>query len=165
MNRPSFRIWRPATTVILIGGLVLLLVALVASYMASNFKPTAEVRVGSGVYQLWIADTDAELTQGLSGVESLKSNGGLLMKFDGDGTWGIWMKDMKIPLDIVWLNKDKKIVYLVKNAHPSTSTDVVYSPKEPARYVLELPIGSIDKAGLKKGMVATFDENDAGGTQ
>ena len=163
MNRPSFRIWRPATTYFLIGGLVLLLVALVASYAATNFKPTVELRMGSGVYHLWLADDDAERQQGLSGVESLKQNGGLLIKFDTDANWGIWMKDMKIPLDIVWLDKDKKIVYIVKNAPAESSTDVIYSPKEPARYVVELPVGSVDKAGLKKGMVATFDDTDTGG--
>ncbi len=162
MDRPSFRIWRPATTFILIGGLVLLLVALVASYIASNFKPTTEVRMGSGVYHLWIADTEAERIQGLSGVEDLGVNGGLLMKFDTDANWGIWMKDMKIPLDIIWLDKDKKIVHIVKNASPEDSTDVVYSPKDPARYVIELSAGAADKAGLKKGMFATFDETDAG---
>lgn len=163
MNRPSFRIWRPATTYFLIGGLVLLLVALVASYALANFKPTTELRMGSSVFRLWVADTDAERQQGLSGVASLKPDGGLIMKFDSDGTWGIWMKDMEIPIDIVWLDKDKKVVYIVKNAQPSTSTDVIYTPKEPARYVVELPIGSVDKAGLKKGTVATFDDIDTGG--
>lgn len=162
MNRPSFRTWRPATTYILIGGLVLLLAALVGSFVLANFKPTAEVRIGSGVYHLMIADTDEELQQGLSGVESLGANEGLLMKFSSDSTWGIWMKDMKIPLDIVWLNKDKQVVYIVKNAQPSSGTDIIYSPKEPARYVIELPIGSVNNAGIKKGMTATFDDTATG---
>lgn len=162
MNRPSTRIWRPATTYILIGGLVLLLVALVASYMISNFKPTTELRMGSGVYHLWVADTQDELAQGLSGVEELKPNGGLLMKFDSDNTWGIWMKDMKVPLDIVWLNKDKKVVYIVKNADPSLGMTKTFVPKDPARYVVELPAGSVEKAGIKTGVVATFNEFDEG---
>lgn len=158
MNRPSFRIWRPATTFILIGGLVVLLVALVVSFMLTNFKPSVEVRLGSGVYHLWLADTDAEREQGLSGVTSLRDDGGLLMRFDGDSTWGIWMKDMQIPLDIIWLDSGKKVVYMVKNADPSTGSEVIYTPKKPARYVVELPKGSIEKAGIKAGMTATFDE-------
>lgn len=163
MNRPSTRIWRPATTFILIGGLVVLLIALVASFAITTFRPTTEVRAGSAVYHLWIADTDAELEQGLSGVAHLPKNGGLLMKFATDDRWGIWMKDMKVPLDIVWLNKDKEIVYIVKNAQPSMSIDVVFTPKESARYVIELPMGSVENAGLKTGMTATFDETDDGG--
>lgn len=163
MNRPSFRIWRPATTYILIGGLVVLLIALVASFAITTFRPTTEVKVGSGVYKLWVADSEAELVQGLSGVESLPKNGGLLMKFSTDDRWGIWMKDMKVPLDIVWLNKDKEIIYIVKNAQPSMSTNITFTPKEPARYVIELPLGSVENAGLKTGMIAAFDDNDDGG--
>lgn len=162
MNRPSFRIWRPATTHILIGGLVLLLVALVVSFVVANFKPSTELRIGNGIYHVWVADDEPERVKGLSGVKQLDANGGLLMKFDADGTWGIWMKDMEIPLDIVWLNSDKEVVYIVKNASPETSTNVVYSPKEPARYVLELPVGSVEKAGIKKGAVASFDETTEG---
>jgi uncharacterized membrane protein (UPF0127 family) len=162
MNRPSSFSWRPQTTYFIIGGLVILLVALVVSYIVTHFTPTTEVRLGSGVYHLWVADTDAELKQGLSGVEKLNPGGGLLMKFDGDNTWGIWMKDMKIPLDIVWLNKDKQVVYIVKNASPELSTSQTFTPKATARYVIELPAGGVDKAGIKSGMVADFDETDPG---
>lgn len=162
MNRPSFITWRPATTYILVGGLVAILIGIVTSYVLNNFTPTTPVRLGSGVYHLWIADTDTELSQGLSGVETLRGDGGLLMKFDSDNTWGIWMKDMKVPLDIVWLSSDKKVVYTVKNASPELSTDVIFTPKTKARYVIELPAGGVDKAGIKTGDQATFDENDAG---
>ena len=162
MNRPSFITWRPATTRILIGGLVVLLISLVVSYVVSTFRPTTLVTAGSGTYRLWIADTDAELTQGLSGVPTLSMDGGLLMKFPYDNTWGIWMKDMEVPLDIIWLNEDKKIVYIVKNALPDLSTDVTFTPKEPARYVIELPAGSVDKAAIKTGTFVVFDENDDG---
>jgi len=163
MNRPSIATWRPATTFILISGLVIILVSLVISYVVTNFKPTVAVRGGSAVYHLWLADTESERKQGLSGVQSLPPGGGLLMKFDEDNTHGIWMKDMLLPLDIVWLNKKKEVVYIVKNASPELSTDTVFAPKDPARYVIELAAGSAEKAALKKGTVMTFDENDQGG--
>jgi len=162
MNRPSFRIWRPATTYILIGGLVLLLVALVASYIATSFKPSVELRIGGGVYHLQVADTHEERVQGLSGVKKLSPDGGLLMKFETDDKWGIWMKDMEVPIDIIWLDKNKKVVYIVKNVSPELSTDTVFRPKHPARYVIELPAGSVDKAAIKNGGEATFDETASG---
>ena len=162
MNRSSIITWRPVTTYILIGGLVAILIGIVVAYILTTFVPTTQVRVGSGVYHLQIADTDVELTQGLSGVSELKGDGGLLMKFNDDNTWGIWMKDMKIPLDIVWLNSDKKVVYIVKNASPESSTSITYTPKANARYVIELPAGSVDKAGIIIGSVADFDETDDG---
>ena len=154
--------WRPATTHILIGGVFVLLIALVIAYAVSAFKPTTRVDIGSGVYNVWVADTEIERVQGLSGVEKLNPGGGLLMQFDSDGKWGIWMKDMKIPLDIVWLDNNKKVVYIVKNASPETSTMVTYTPLNDARYVLELEAGSVDKAGIHSGAIAKFDETELG---
>lgn len=159
MNGPSisFR-WRRATTAVLIVGLVLILVALVTSYVAATFRPTIQVKVASGVYNAWTAMTEAERVQGLSGIKELPAGGGLLMDFKEDGQWGIWMKDMKIPLDIVWLNKDKKVIYIVKNASPALGTGTKFIPKDQARYVLELPAGTVDKAAIKVGTIASFDE-------
>lgn len=162
MNRPSFITWRPTTTVILICGLVALLVCSVGAYAATHFQPTVEFRVGSGIYRLSVADTDTERIQGLSGVTELPVDGGLLMKFESDDTWSIWMKDMNIPLDILWLNSDKRVVYVVKNAGPELSTDTIFKPKEKARYVVELPAGSVENAGIKTGLVAEFDETSDG---
>lgn len=158
MNGPSisFR-WRRATTVVLLAGLTLVLVALVASYVAATFRPTVQVKAAGTVFNVWMATTESSRVQGLSGVKELPGGGGLLMDFKEDGQWGIWMKDMKIPLDIVWLNKDKKIVYIVKNASPSLGTDTRFVPKEMARYVLELPAGTVEKSALKIGTVAEFD--------
>lgn len=163
MNRPSVITWRPATTVILICGLVALLVYSVVVYAATHFQPTVEFRIGSGIYHLAVADDDAERVQGLSGVTELAVDRGLLMKFDEDGQWPIWMKDMNIPLDILWLTSDKKVVYVVKNAGPELSTETTFKPKENARYVVELPAGSVENAGIKTGMVAEFDEKSDGG--
>lgn len=162
MNRSSIFVWRPVTTYLLIGGLVAILISIVVAYMVTTFVPTTQVKLGSGVFNLQIADTEGELAQGLSGVKELRGDGGLLMKFEVDNTWGIWMKDMHVPIDIIWLNSDKKVVYTVKNATPELSTSVTFTPKAKARYVIELPAGGVDKAGIKTGDTAVFDENDKG---
>lgn len=158
--------WRRRTTNILIAGLVLVLVWLVAAYILNSFRPTVRVDLASGVYQLWTADTEASLEQGLSGVKSLPAFGGLLMKFDRDAKWGIWMKDMHFPIDIIWLDKDKKVVYIVKDAQPDDSSDrPVFTPNDNARYVIELAAGTVQTGGIKPGMVAKFDETFKGGSQ
>lgn len=162
MDRPSIRIWRPATTYVLIGGLVALLVASVIAYMVATFQPTTLVRVGSGAYSVWVANTEAERIQGLSGVKELSKNGGLLMAFPEDGKWGIWMKDMYVPLDIVWLDSKKKVVHIVTDASPELSTTKTFVPKDLSRYVLELPAGSVQKAGIKRGMLADFSDQETG---
>jgi uncharacterized membrane protein (UPF0127 family) len=157
MDKLRLFVWRRSTTIILMSGTALILVAVVAAFIVTNFKPTTSVRLGSGAYSLWLADTDASRIQGLSGVEKLGPNGGLLMAYDANGTHGIWMKDMKFPLDIVWLSEDKKVVYTVKNAPPQVGTLTIYQPKDQARYILELPAGSVEKAGIKTGDTAAFN--------
>ena len=157
MDKLRILVWRPFTTTISIIGLVLVLIALVISFVVINFKPTTQVHIGSGVYSLWVANTDAARVQGLSGVEKLHVNGGLLMAFDSSETHGIWMKDMNFSLDLVWLNSDKKVVYIVKNAYPEDPPTTVYVPKDPSLYVLELPVGSVQKAGIKTGDTASFN--------
>ena len=164
MDKPSIRIWRPATTYFLIGGLVALLVASVIAYMVSTFQPTTLVRLGSGAFQVWVANTEAERERGLSGVKELPKNGGLLMDFQTDAQWGIWMKDMYVPLDIVWLDSNKKVIYMVSDASPELSTTKIFTPKTPARYVIELPAGSIQKAGIRKGLSADFADQETEGS-
>ena len=148
--------WRPHTTGILIGGLVVILLALVGSFMLSHFQSTVEVRLGSGVFNVRIATTDAAQQTGLSGVTELGPMEGLLMPFKTDANHGIWMKDMSIPLDIIWLDKDKAVVYMVTDASPTLSTDKVFTPIKPARYVLEVAAGSIKSSGIKIDDKAEF---------
>ena len=81
---------------------------------------------------------------------------GLLMLFADDGQWGIWMKDMKIPLDIVWLDANKKVIYIVTDASPSLGTSKIFQPDNPARYVLEVPAGSVKSGAIKTGDAASF---------
>lgn len=149
--------WRPHTTGIVIVGLVLILVALVASYAYRNFQPSSELRVGSGVFNIQLATTDEARQQGLSGVDHLDANQGLLMAFPSDDEWGIWMKDMKIPLDIIWMDHEKKVIFIVTDASPDLGTSKTFKPKTPARYVLEVPAGTVKNAGIQVGSLATFN--------
>lgn len=148
--------WPKYTKQVLAIGFILVLVALAGYFMLTSFRPTTKVYIGSGVYSLWLADTQPKLVQGLSGVKSLHPDGGLLMDFGTNSYHGIWMKDMNFPLDIVWLDKEKKVVYVVQNALPEEPAETIYAPKNLARYVLELPTGSIQKAAIKVGTIADF---------
>ena len=153
-------IWRPSTTAILITGVLAIIVAVTISFVVTNFKPTTSVKLGGGVFSLWIAKTEAARVTGLSGVEELKPNGGLLMAFASDDTWEIWMKDMKIPLDLLWLNDKKEITYIVKNVSPDLSTSKTFKPTSKARYVIELPAGSVQKSNINVGQKVDFEVED-----
>ena len=152
--------WRAQTWSLLIIGFAVVLVALVASFAFSMVRPTTEVHIGqSGIYHLWVADTQEDLYQGLSGVEDLPRNGGLLMDFKAPEYPGIVMRDMNVPLDLVWLNESKEVVHIVKNVAADTDESIVFEPKKPAQYVLELPAGSVVNSAIRIGNRADFTLN------
>lgn len=83
-----------------------------------------------------IADDVAERQQGLSGVESLDELEGKLFMFDVEGYYDIWMKDMRFPIDIIFINNELEIVHIEENVLPETYPLTFTSPV-PARFVLE----------------------------
>ncbi len=108
------------------------------------------VRLGSAFFQVALAVNDAERTKGLSDSDQLKDNQGLLFVFPNDDRWGIWMKDMKYPIDIVWLDQNAKVSFIKENVSPSTYPEVFYPPI-PERFVLELPAGTVKNSQIVFG--------------
>lgn len=108
-------------------------------------------------YYVSIARTPDELQRGLSGTDSLTADHGMLFIFPKEDKWAIWMKDMNYPIDIVWLDKDAVVNYMVKNASPSSynaedpTKSTQFAPDVPARYVIELPSGTIERTGIAIG--------------
>ena len=95
----------------------------------------------SDLYELLVADTPQKRQQGLSGREKLLPNTGMFFKFDTLEQQGIWMKDMNFSIDILWLDENCKAVAF-KSASPDSYPET-FTPKVPALYVVELPVGSI----------------------
>lgn len=101
-------------------------------------------------YSLTVLDDANEREKGLSGTESLATDRAVLFVFPHESKWGIWMKDMKYPIDIVWLDTEKRVIHLEKNVQPS-SYPKVFEPTTPARYVIELAHGTIERTGITRG--------------
>ena len=103
-----------------------------------------------------VADTKETRTKGLSGRTSLNENSGMLFIFDTKNTVPyFWMKDMLIPLDIIWVNdgaiaKIDKKVQPPKTGTPDSALPIL-SPDVPIDYVLEVNAGYTDKKGIKIG--------------
>lgn len=126
-------------------------------------QPYTKLRLGDGVFQARIADSAAERQKGLSGSSALSSEQALLFVYDSDERWSIWMKDMNYSIDIVWLDKAKKVVHIVKNAQPESYPNESFAPNEPARYIVEFSAGVVDKKTIKIGDEAIFDETQLEG--
>lgn len=83
-----------------------------------------------------VADEQAEWQQGLSGVTTLGELEGKLFIFPNNGRYGMWMKDMLIPIDIIWVDDTFTVVHVESVVTPDTYPQSFTSPV-PARFVLE----------------------------
>lgn len=100
-------------------------------------EPKYTLYLGSKALEVTIADEHTERVRGLSGVEKLGDFDGKLFIFEESGEHRIWMKDMNIPLDILWINDTLEVVHIEENVTPE-SYPASFSSKEPARFVLEV---------------------------
>jgi hypothetical protein len=126
--------------------------------LKSSPTPVAQetVTIDGKVIQVSLASTNDTRTKGLSGVASLGQNSGMLFVFDTKGVSPIfWMKDMVIPIDIIWISNGK-IVQIDKNipapakGTPDTGLKT-YSAGELIDYVLEVNAGFSDQYGINVG--------------
>ncbi len=108
------------------------------------------VSIGTGSVFVTLAETQEERQRGLSGHLGLAENEGMLFVFQKEGTYSFWMKDMRFPIDIVWISNAAAVVHIEKNVSPS-SYPQTYSSQAPARFVLELPAGFTDAHNVRIG--------------
>lgn len=101
------------------------------------------ISLNNKTYNVKIARTEKEKEQGLQGVEHLKDNEGMLFIYDKPQTVGFWMKDTKIPLDIIFINEDEEVISIYEGA-PYSET---IAEEDDVKYVLELNQNSGAKPG------------------
>ncbi len=110
--------------------------------------------------QAEIAGTPQRREVGLMFRRQLPQDRGMLFVFPEDGMHRFWMKNMLIPIDIVWLSAEKSVLFIAENVSPCDAglSCPVYSSPQPCRYVLELAAGSCRSRGLDPGDVLSFDQ-------
>lgn len=103
-----------------------------------------EIKINNRVIIAEIAATAALRGRGLSGRDRLGSKEGMLFIFDEPSRYSFWMKDMKFPIDIIWIRQNL-IVGIEENIPPPLSQEVselkVYEPPLPVTQVLEVAAG------------------------
>ena len=96
-----------------------------------------------------IADTDFDIQTGLMYRNSMQNDQGMLFVFDNEGERFFYMKNTKIPLDLIYIGTDKKIVSFQENAKPFDESSL--PSNAPAQYVLEVNAGLVDTWNLSVG--------------
>lgn len=106
-----------------------------------------------------VADTTEKRARGLMFRDSLPEDRGMLFTFPEPQHWSFWMKNTRIALDIIWMDRDKKVVHVERNVPGCNRSDdgcPQYQPNESALYVLELPAGRADSLRLRRGATLRF---------
>lgn len=114
------------------------------------FPELVPLTIGSTTVQASVADSIAERIKGLSDTPMLPSGVVKLFVFNAQGAHSIWMKDMNYPIDIIWLEKEGKIVHIEKDVSPNSYPKLFSSPV-PAWFVIETNAGFVASSSIQIG--------------
>jgi uncharacterized protein len=149
---------------IIISCCLLIVTGTLAAAPGMETEPAQELLIpiktpkGSLIYAE-LADTPIKRAQGLMFREQLPPNRGMLFAFGDLQSWSFWMKNTRIPLDIVWMDDKRKIVHIERNVQICTKTDDTcpqYRSNDGAMFVLELAGGRAEALDLQKGKRLDF---------
>jgi uncharacterized membrane protein (UPF0127 family) len=105
--------------------------------------------------EVMISDQDRAL--GLMFRPSLPEDKGMLFIFERADFHSIWMKNCRFPIDIVWLDEERRIVHVAEGVPPCEADPCpAYEPLRRARYVLELNAGQAAREGATVGATVSF---------
>jgi uncharacterized membrane protein (UPF0127 family) len=93
-----------------------------------------------------IADTDAERRRGLMRQRSLGYDQGMLFIFETVDEGGMWMRNTPLPLDIIFVAPDSKVINIARRTTPLSEEEIM--PAAPRKYAVEVRAGFADRFGL-----------------
>ncbi|MDO8520847.1 MAG: DUF192 domain-containing protein [bacterium] len=118
-----------------------------------------EVAVNGQTIIAELVSTPEQMARGLGGRDRLGVNEGMLFSFAAPGIYPFWMKDMRFPIDIVWI-RDGRIVGITERIDPQIGAPDAelrsYPPPEPINEVLELMSGRASLLQARVGMPVTM---------
>lgn len=149
----NFKILLPAFVFVVIG-----LAMFYSQKSAAQKNLVARVCFSSNCFSVQIAKTQTEREKGLMFVQKMEKNSGMLFVFEKEDIYSFWMKNTPIPLDMIWLDKNGKVVFIKENAEPcKNSYCPIISSDKKAKYVLEINAGLCEKYNIKPGDAAKIN--------
>jgi uncharacterized membrane protein (UPF0127 family) len=128
---------------------------------SAGLQTTRLTADGGHVVDVEIAATAAEREHGLSDRDALPQDAGMLFDMEQVSTPDFWMKDMRFPLDLVWIDARKRIAGITFDVQPQPGAPDaalrLYRAPSPIRYVLEVNAGAAQRLGLVSGSTVKFD--------
>ncbi|MBS0629173.1 MAG: DUF192 domain-containing protein [Verrucomicrobia bacterium] len=140
--------------------IALFLVIIHSAYGAELTYLTTKISAPKGEILAEIADTQIKRSRGLSYRQNLPQGQSMLFVYQVPGYHPIWMKGMNFAIDVLWLNADKIITYMVPNFSPKAyyknGSISHHSPQPDTLYVVELPAGDASRLGITVGTELFF---------
>lgn len=128
---------------------VIFLILLLLTFLLS--RRSTKVTIEGQTFSVKVAKTDKDKQIGLSETKRLSINKGMLFVFETSDYYSFWMKNMKFPIDIIYINGDK-VTYVVNSAPVPTDNNLsIYQPSEKSDKVLEINSGLSKKYNIKVG--------------
>ena len=135
-----------------------LLLALVASVTACEAEPKVTITTKDGrnvSFAVEIADTPSKREMGLQYRRDLAADRGMIFLFPAESQQSFWMKNTPLPLDMIFINRERKIVGIVEQTAPFSLDP--RSVGAPSQYVLEINGGLAKRHAIKAGDAVRFD--------
>ncbi len=151
-----------------IGAVLVLVIA--AALLFTSASPTKTTTQGCGKYRTdrvihineaafntEVASNQSEFDKGLGGRPCILPNQAMLFAFKQPGQYPFWMKGMKFPIDMIWVNSSRQIVAYEPNKQPSSYPTRYQNQKAlPAQYVLEVKANTVQRIGIHQGTIVSF---------
>jgi uncharacterized membrane protein (UPF0127 family) len=133
-------------------------VLLLAASLAAAAPAKTSLTLPSGrTIEVEVMVSAQDRATGLMFRPSLADDKGMLFVFERADFHGIWMKNCRFPIDIVWLDEDRAIVHVAEGAAPCRADPCpVYETLRRAQYVLELNAGQARQEGAIVGATVSF---------
>lgn len=124
------------------------------------YRNDRSITINGAAFKTEIAKSQAEFAKGLSGRPCILADQAMLFAFTQEGQYRFWMKDMKFPIDIIWINSADRVAAMEIDVDPST-----YHSKSPffendtkhlAKFVLEIKANRSKELGMVLGTPVIF---------
>lgn len=138
--------------------LIGLLIVMIASVTACQAEPKVTISTKEGrtvSFAVEIADTPSKREMGLQYRRELASDRGMIFLFPAESLQSFWMKNTPLPLDMIFINRERKIVGIVEQTVPFSLDP--RSVGAPSQFVLEINGGLSKRHGIKAGNTVRFD--------
>jgi uncharacterized membrane protein (UPF0127 family) len=132
---------------------------LVGASVASADPAVIPLTLPSGkVLKVEVMVSDEDRAMGLMFRPSLPPDRGMLFLFETSDFHGIWMKNCRFPIDILWLDEAKRVVHVAEKTPPCKAEPCpVYSPLRRASWVVEVNAGQARREGAVVGAAVSFE--------